>query len=57
MRVHTLGEPRSAELITDALSWAMVHFDELGYNCKTGKEKLQSMPNMGAAWNSENKPR
>lgn len=45
-RVHTLGEPRSAELITDALSWAMVHFDELGYNCKTGKEKLQSMPNM-----------
>lgn len=45
-RVHNLGDPRSVELITDALSWAMVHFDELGYNCKTGKEKLQIMPNM-----------
>ena len=25
---------------------AMTHFDELGYNCKTGKQKLQIMPNM-----------
>ncbi|QZY49642.1 hypothetical protein K7G95_01255 (plasmid) [Escherichia coli] len=33
-------------MITDALSWAMTHFDELGYNCKTGKQKLQIMPNM-----------
>ncbi len=24
----------------------MVNFDELGYNCKTNKEKLQIMPNM-----------
>ncbi|HDZ4381748.1 TPA: hypothetical protein RTB93_004872 [Salmonella enterica subsp. enterica serovar Monophasic] len=24
----------------------MTHFDELGYNCKTNKEKLQIMPNM-----------
>lgn len=38
--------PRSVELITDALSWAMANFDELGYNCKTNKEKLQIMPNM-----------
>lgn len=45
-RVHSLGDARSVELITDALSWAMVNFDELGYNCKTNKEKLQSMPNM-----------
>ncbi|MCA1349405.1 hypothetical protein JK350_26630, partial [Salmonella enterica] len=37
---------RYIELITDALSWAMTHFDELGYNCKTGKQKLQIMPNM-----------
>ncbi|MEF3968851.1 DUF3800 domain-containing protein [Escherichia coli] len=45
-RVHFLGDARSVELITDALSWAMVNFDELGYNCKTNKEKLQIMPNM-----------
>lgn len=45
-RVHTLREPRSVELITDALSWAMVNFDKLGYNCKTNKQKLQIMPNM-----------
>ena len=45
-RVHTLGNHRYIELITDALSWAMTHFDELGYNCKTGKQKLQIMPNM-----------
>ncbi|HBB7295549.1 TPA: hypothetical protein KCG82_004874 [Escherichia coli] len=45
-RVHTLGDRRYIELITDALSWAMTHFDELGYNCKTGKQKLQIMPNM-----------
>ncbi|EFH9149702.1 hypothetical protein GEN94_22345, partial [Escherichia coli] len=38
-RVHTLGDRRYIELITDALSWAMTHFDELGYNCKTGKQK------------------
>ena len=43
---HSLGDARSVELITDALSWAMVNFDELGYNCKTNKEKLQIMPNM-----------
>ncbi|MCV5791889.1 hypothetical protein OFN52_33065, partial [Escherichia coli] len=43
-RVHTLGDRRYIELITDALSWAMTHFDELGYNCKTGKQKLQIMP-------------
>ncbi|WP_413508568.1 DUF3800 domain-containing protein [Serratia proteamaculans] len=45
-RVHTLGDRRYIELITDALSWAMTHFDALGYNCKTGKQKLQIMPNM-----------
>ncbi|WP_419793247.1 DUF3800 domain-containing protein [Serratia fonticola] len=45
-RVHTLGDRRYIELISDALSWAMTHFDELGYNCKTGKQKLQIMPNM-----------
>lgn len=45
-RVHTLGDHRYIELITDALSWAMTHFDQLGYNCKTGKQKLQIMPNM-----------
>lgn len=45
-RVHTLGDHRYIELITDALSWAMTHFDELGYNCKTGKQILQIMPNM-----------
>ena len=45
-RVHSLGDARSVELITDALSWAMANFDELGYNCKTNKEKLQIMPNM-----------
>ncbi|EOW6411109.1 MULTISPECIES: DUF3800 domain-containing protein [Cronobacter] len=45
-RVHSLSDARSAEVITDALSWAMVNFDELGYNCKTNKQKLQIMPNM-----------
>ncbi|MBX4661223.1 DUF3800 domain-containing protein [Klebsiella michiganensis] len=45
-RVHSLGDARSVELITDVLSWAMANFDELGYNCKTNKEKLQIMPNM-----------
>ncbi|MGC1067768.1 DUF3800 domain-containing protein [Pantoea agglomerans] len=45
-RVHILGDVRSVELITDALSWAMTNYDELGYNCKTNKEKLQIMPNM-----------
>lgn len=45
-RVHILSDARSVELITDALSWAMANFDELGYNCKTNKEKLQIMPNM-----------
>lgn len=44
--VHTLGDYRYIELITDALSWAMTHFDELEYNCNTGKQKLQIMPNM-----------
>ena len=34
-RVHTLGDRRYIELITDALSWAMTHFDELGYNYKS----------------------
>lgn len=45
-RVDTLGDARSVELITDALSWAMVNFEGLGYNCKANKEKLQIMPNM-----------
>lgn len=45
-RVHSLSDARSVELITDALSWAMTNYDELGYNCKTNKEKLQIMPNM-----------
>ncbi|MEG9672613.1 DUF3800 domain-containing protein [Serratia bockelmannii] len=45
-RVHTLGDRRYIELIGDALSWAITHFDALGYNCKTGKQKLQIMPNM-----------
>lgn len=45
-RVDALGDTRSVEIITDALSWAMVNFDELSYNCKTGKQKLQIMPNM-----------
>ncbi|HEJ6965569.1 TPA: DUF3800 domain-containing protein [Serratia marcescens] len=45
-RVDALGDARSVEIITDALSWAMVNFDELSYNCKTGKQKLQIMPNM-----------
>lgn len=45
-RVDTLDDPRFIEIVTDALSWAMANFGELGYNCKTGKEKLQIMPNM-----------
>lgn len=45
-RVDTLGDPRFIEVVTDALSWAMANFGELGYNCKTNKEKLQIMPNM-----------
>jgi hypothetical protein len=45
-RVDALGDARSVEIITDALSWAMVNFDELSYNCKTNKDKLQIMPNM-----------
>ncbi|EOW2372616.1 DUF3800 domain-containing protein [Cronobacter sakazakii] len=45
-RVHILSDARSVELITDALCWAIVNFDKLGYNCKTNKEKLQIMPNM-----------
>lgn len=46
LRAFIPGDRRYIELITDALSWAMTHFDELGYNCKTGKQKLQIMPNM-----------
>lgn len=45
-QAHTLGDARFEEIITDALSWAMVNFDKLGYNCKTNKDKLQIMPNM-----------
>ncbi|EAU9842527.1 hypothetical protein EOY72_25345 [Salmonella enterica] len=37
---------RSKQLITDALNWASANFEQLGYNCKTNKEKLQIMPNM-----------
>ncbi len=44
-RVHIL-DARSSELITDALSWAIVNYDELGYNCKTKKDRLRVMPNM-----------
>jgi hypothetical protein len=45
-RVHALGDPRSIEIITDALTWAVNNFVELGYNCKTKKDKLRIMPNM-----------
>ncbi|WP_192458021.1 DUF3800 domain-containing protein [Musicola keenii] len=45
-RVVNLRDPRSNELITDALNWAAANFDHLGYNCKTNKDKLQIMPNM-----------
>ncbi|MCX3310961.1 DUF3800 domain-containing protein [Pantoea vagans] len=44
-RVYVL-DSRSQELITDALNWASANFVQLGYNCKTNKEKLQIMPNM-----------
>ncbi|MBP2834758.1 DUF3800 domain-containing protein [Dickeya parazeae] len=45
-RVASLRDPRSAELIKDALNWAIANFEELGYNCKTNKDRLQIMPNM-----------
>jgi hypothetical protein len=45
-RVNILPDERSRTLITDGLKWAKSHFIELGYNCKTNKEKLQIMPNM-----------
>lgn len=45
-RVSHLPDERSVELITDALNWASIHFDRLGYNFKTNKDKLQIMPNM-----------
>lgn len=45
-RVASSRDPRSAELIRDALNWAVANFVELGYNCKTNKDKLQIMPNM-----------
>ena len=44
-RVHIL-DARSVEIITDALDWAVANFDELGYNCKTKKDRLRVMPNM-----------
>ena len=44
-RVHILDE-RSKEIITDALNWALVNFNELNYNCKTKKDRLRVMPNM-----------
>ena len=37
---------RSKPLITDALNWASANFEQLGYNCKTNKERLRIMPNM-----------
>ncbi|ECE0639110.1 TPA: hypothetical protein L2H40_005033, partial [Escherichia coli] len=37
---------RSKQLITDALNWASANFEQLGYNCKTNKERLRIMPNM-----------
>ncbi len=45
-RVVSLRDPRSTDLITDALNWAVANFGELGYNCKTNKDRLQIMPNM-----------
>lgn len=46
LRIPTIPDARSRELITDALNWAKVNFKELGYNCKTNKDRLQIMPNM-----------
>ncbi|MCP5961352.1 hypothetical protein NL379_29485, partial [Klebsiella pneumoniae] len=37
---------RSKQLITDALNWASANFEQLGYNCKTNKERLRIMPKM-----------
>lgn len=39
-------DARTRELITDALNWAANNFAQLGYNCKTNKDRLRIMPNM-----------
>jgi len=45
-RCVRLHDARTRELITDALNWAANNFPQLGYNCKTNKDRLQIMPNM-----------
>ncbi|MDF7662857.1 DUF3800 domain-containing protein [Erwiniaceae bacterium L1_54_6] len=45
-RCVRLRDARTRELITDALNWAANNFAQLGYNCKTNKDKLRIMPNM-----------
>ncbi|EIO7469429.1 DUF3800 domain-containing protein [Salmonella enterica subsp. enterica] len=46
LRVPAIPDARSQELIADALNWAKANFVELGYNCKTNKDRLRIMPNM-----------
>lgn len=45
-RCVRLHDARTRELISDALNWAANNFTELGYNCKTNKDRLRIMPNM-----------
>ncbi|MFQ6286715.1 DUF3800 domain-containing protein [Yersinia enterocolitica] len=46
LRIPAIPDARSRNLITDVLNWAKANFVDLGYNCKTNKDRLQIMPNM-----------
>jgi hypothetical protein len=45
-RCVRLHDARTRELLSDALNWAVNNFAQLGYNCKTNKDRLRIMPNM-----------
>lgn len=45
-RVNRLPDPRSIELITDTLTWAVNNAEMISYNANTKKDRLSIMPNI-----------
>lgn len=45
-RVNLLPDPRSREIISDALKWAIANTRDIGYNAKSKRDALQVMPNI-----------
>jgi len=46
VRVDTLPDERSREIITDSLTWAIANPNEIDYNIKSKKDLLQITPNL-----------